>query len=173
VTQAKPIDVTMELQHRFVTKVRVADDGCWIWLGSRSDAGYGILWSGERRLRAHRFAYTAVVGPIPEGLDLDHLCRVRHCVNPAHLEPVTRGENARRGEAPTIKVWRSGRCERGHELSPIRDGRHNMCRTCRNERRRKPPREPITPEILEARRERQRQYMRAWHIRKKAERAAG
>lgn len=68
-------------------------DGCWDWHGATNDSGYGIV----RKQRAHRVLYELLIGPIPEGLVLDHLCRNRACVRPAHLEPVTRGENVRRG----------------------------------------------------------------------------
>jgi hypothetical protein len=73
-------------------------DGCWIWSGAFNGGGYGCFG----RALAHRYAYELCMGPIPEGLDLDHLCRVRKCVNPAHLEPVTRAENVRRGLAPSM-----------------------------------------------------------------------
>lgn len=80
-----------------LTRYEVDANGCWIWLGRINGFGYGELKCGERRLKAHRVSYEHHVGPIPEGLDLDHLCRVRPCVNPEHLEPVTRSENIRRG----------------------------------------------------------------------------
>lgn len=72
---------------------------CWEWSGARSGLGYGCFWFGTRMIRAHVWAWLALVGPIAEGLDLDHLCRNTRCVNPDHLEPVTRAENARRGHA--------------------------------------------------------------------------
>lgn len=75
--------------------------GCWLWTGAKNWTGYGqrsVRVDGKvRTARAHRMAYELLVGPIPEGLTIDHLCRVRHCVNPDHLEPVTMKENARRG----------------------------------------------------------------------------
>jgi len=75
---------------------------CWLWTGALYVNGYGAFRGPDgRTIRAHRFAYERVVGPIPEGLDLDHLCRVRACVNPAHLEPVTRAENLRRARQVT------------------------------------------------------------------------
>lgn len=76
--------------------------GCWIFLGTKTPTGYGMYHApGARQSRsAHRFMYESVHGAIPPGLELDHLCRVRACVNPAHLEPVTHTENMRRG-APT------------------------------------------------------------------------
>lgn len=72
------------------------EDGCWLWNGHRESNGYGRFRHDGRRSGAHRFAYEAEVGPIPDGLTIDHLCRVRHCVNPAHLEAVTSRENTRR-----------------------------------------------------------------------------
>jgi hypothetical protein len=85
---------------RFAKKVEVADSGCWLWTASTNEGGYGHFWRGpDDWMVAHRFSYEHFVGPIPEGLDLDHLCRVRHCVNPEHLEPVTRRENLRRAWA--------------------------------------------------------------------------
>lgn len=125
----------METSERFWSKV---DTGgrCWIWLASVSPSGYGkFRLSDPRRLvAAHRFAYELEVGPIPEGLDLDHLCRNRGCVNPAHLEPVTRSENVRRGTKGRLVTH----CPQGHEydeantyVSP-QGLRH--CRRCRRER---------------------------------------
>jgi hypothetical protein len=72
-------------------------DACWLWTGYLNHQGYGTLWDGEMVAGAHRVAYRLEVGAIPEDLVLDHLCRVRNCVNPAHLEPVTSAENTRRG----------------------------------------------------------------------------
>lgn len=71
--------------------------GCWLWTGTIAPNGYGYFAIKGRSQQAHRVAYELLVGPIPDGLDLDHLCRVRACVNPDHLEPVTRSENNRRG----------------------------------------------------------------------------
>jgi hypothetical protein len=72
---------------------------CWLWQLCKTPGGYGQHYDGTRLVVAHRWYYEQHVGPIPYGLDLDHLCRVRECVNPEHLEPVTRGENLRRGYA--------------------------------------------------------------------------
>ena len=84
------------LLRRLVEKFQVAD-GCWIWTGATNGVGYGRVCTEDRRwVYAHRAMYELIVGPIPAGLDLDHLCRTRSCVRPDHLEPVTRGENARR-----------------------------------------------------------------------------
>lgn len=77
------------VDERFWLKVdKRGPDDCWEWKAGRC-LGYGQFWNNVRDMPAHRFAYEAVVGPIPEGLTLDHLCRNKGCVNPAHLEPVT------------------------------------------------------------------------------------
>lgn len=84
---------------RFWAKV-LKTDGCWLWTGAKTSAGYGNFWIFKNYHLAHRVSYRLLVGEIPEGLTLDHLkdvCGNRHCVNPAHLEPVTQGENVRRG----------------------------------------------------------------------------
>lgn len=94
---------TLALEHdpveRFWARVHKTAS-CWHWTGSRSSKGYGLLHltrdGRKTSIRAHRFAYELLVGPVPEGLQLDHICSVRHCVNPAHLEPVTNAENTRR-----------------------------------------------------------------------------
>jgi hypothetical protein len=95
---------------------------CWLWTGRIPSNGYGIYTMTDREkprtVMAHRFAYELLVGPIPEGLDIDHLCKVRRCVRPAHLEPVTHLENMRRSRlfcakghklSETRRVWKSGR----------------------------------------------------------------
>lgn len=80
-------------------------DACWIWWGARGRSGYGNFGVGKKTYLAHRAAYELVNGPIPEGLDLDHLCRNKRCVNPSHLEPVTFLTNMRRryGLDPSIE----------------------------------------------------------------------
>ena len=84
---------------RFFDKVDLQLE-CWQWRGAVSGNGYGTFRFEGRIIRPHRFIYEALVGPIPDGLVIDHLCGNRLCVNPDHLEPVTNGENLRRGGAP-------------------------------------------------------------------------
>lgn len=106
--------------HNGTSSYVVDENGCWLWQGCLNVRGYGQLGKGSRA--AHRVFYERHVGPIPEGLTIDHLCRVRHCVNPAHMEPVTVAENVRRGSAAKLKPEqvrsiksRSG--ERGADLA--------------------------------------------------------
>lgn len=88
----------MGLEERFWAKVAPEPNtGCWLWTASVDGGGYGKIVEHGVLKGAHRVSYELNVGTIPEGLDLDHLCRVRSCVNPDHLEPVTRSENCRRG----------------------------------------------------------------------------
>lgn len=127
---------------RFLANVDQQPDGCWLWKAGRTGTGYGAFYLRPRRqVRTHRYAYETFVGPIPEGLDLDHLCRVRHCCNPEHLEPVTRRENLIRGETLIARQVRVVECPNGHPYTPENtmryQGTSRKCRTCHNERRRK------------------------------------
>ncbi len=118
---------------------RIALDasGCWIWTGTINDSGYGVVSLYGKSSSAHRLFYKTLVGPIETGLDLDHLCRVRPCCNPAHLEPVTRAENIRRGQTGQ---WQAAKthCPAGHEYNDEntyrytrRDGTHErQCKPC-------------------------------------------
>lgn len=83
---------------RLMDRTQVITNGCWLWTGYTDTHGYGIIHvtGASRPKRAHRLAYELFVGDIPAGLEIDHLCRVHNCVNPEHLEPVTRSENLRR-----------------------------------------------------------------------------
>jgi hypothetical protein len=124
----------MTFDERFWAKVEKTDS-CWLWTGSTRSA-YGTFWNGQRAANAHRVAYELLVGPIPEGLELDHLCRVPTCVNPAHLEPVTHAENVRRGNGWGGRHSRKTHCYQGHPFSGtnlIIDARgYRVCRTCRD-----------------------------------------
>jgi len=115
-------------------------DSCWLWTGRLYPAGYGAYSVGKEE-RAHRISYMLVKGQISEGLELDHLCRVRNCVNPEHLEAVTHKENMRRGEAVSAKNSRKTHCDTGHPLSgenlQINIRGHRICRICRDRRQNK------------------------------------
>lgn len=113
---------------------------CWEWLASKKVDGYGRCGIGDGKLGyAHRVSYELTIGPIGVGLQLDHLCRNRSCVNPWHLEPVTQQENTRRGEAGKNMRDRT-HCPRGHEYTPqnIRASKAGKrgCKTCHCERER-------------------------------------
>lgn len=124
------------IMERLMEKVVVDPSGCWLFTGARA-SGYGRISKGGHSggiAPAHRVVYEALVGPIPDGLQLDHLCRVRHCVNPAHLEPVTPRENLLRGETLTSQHAAKTHCVNGHALSSenvrmTREG-SRRCRTC-------------------------------------------
>lgn len=127
---------------RFWSKVdRPDSESCWTWRASLSPKGYGQFSVGSksaktyRMMKSHRYAYEAMIGPIPSGLDLDHLCRNKACCNPLHLEPVTSAENNRR------KALATSACFRGHPFTPENTckGRNDTreCRTCRRDRKRK------------------------------------
>lgn len=111
------------------------NSGCWLWLSSVTGPGYGQISDPARRgrpLLAHRVSYELHVGAVPDGLDLDHLCRVRSCVNPRHLEPVSRRENLRRGATLTAKNIAATHCPRGHSYTEENTLRTNRgARSCR------------------------------------------
>ena len=98
----------------FADKLVPQESGCWNWVG-KTDGGYGLLQRQGKRYKAHRFAYEMLRGPVPDGLVLDHLCANRVCVNPWHLEAVTRAENTLR--AIPSRLARKTHCKFGHELS--------------------------------------------------------
>lgn len=105
-------------------------DECWNWSGSIHRLGYGqVRWGGGFR-KAHRVAYELAIGPIPDGLELDHLCRNRRCVRPDHLEPVTHAENVRRGRVHKT-TCRNGHPYEGNLVIDTASGARR-CRTCRN-----------------------------------------
>jgi len=136
----------LPLYERFDVKVQREGDGCWRWIGMLDKAGYGRIRDERGRagesLYAHRVAHIRWKGPIPEGCEVDHLCRNRWCVNPDHLEAVPHKTNMRRGMSPTMIISRTGKCGRGHEVNSenmyFRKDRPGywLCRVCKRERRR-------------------------------------
>lgn len=127
---------------RFRRRIEVDAAGCWLWTGRVEPSGYARMSVSGRHVMSHRVAYTLLVGPIPDGLELDHLCRVRRCVNPEHLEPVTPVENTRRGEAISQRFRARTHCEQGHPFDientewVERPGKrpYRQCRACRRKR---------------------------------------
>ena len=106
-------------------------DGCWLWVGPLNEKGYGRkVGYNKGRVYPHRLAYQLLVGTIPDGYSLDHLCRVRNCVNPAHLEPVLPTENTRRGVVSRMVEP----CPNGHppERRTLPSGK-NICLACRRD----------------------------------------
>lgn len=146
------------LGDRFWSKVDKTDD-CWIWTAGKNHYGYGsyrLIVNGRSfAAQSHRLSYEDAVGPIPDGMVIDHLCRTPACVNPAHMEVVSRGENVLRGESSSAKHARGencGRCAscvnaikthcvRGHLLDGdnlyVANSGMRVCRACAQERRSK------------------------------------
>ncbi|MER7788592.1 HNH endonuclease signature motif containing protein [Streptomyces sp. NPDC097640] len=132
-------------------------DTCWTWTGEITPKGYGVLQVNGRRVLAHRASYEAHVGPVPEGLVIDHVCHDksciagdacphRRCINPAHLQPVTNAVNILRGVGVGAVNAQKTHCIRGHEFTPENILRQppnwpggpdrRSCRTCRREQNR-------------------------------------
>lgn len=123
-------------EERFWKRVSVGD-GCWEWKGGTQSTGHGRFYAARKAVPAHRFAYEMMVGPIPDGLVIDHLCRNARCVRPDHLEPVTQRENIARGDnLPPINLPKTN-CPAGHpydeENTYVTPKGHQDCRECRRE----------------------------------------
>lgn len=128
-----------KLSTRFWSKVGCCiPNKCWEWIGAKSDRGYGRFWFEGSRQPAHRVAYTLMVGKIPKGNEVDHLCRNHSCVNPKHLEVVSHKENCSRGLVGlNNRFFKTSHCINGHEFTPentrIRSNGSRNCRTCQRE----------------------------------------
>lgn len=142
VSKSKPGPKPRPVRERLLSKTVINfETGCWEWTGQLNNYGYARLGlTAQKGVLAHRFAYELIEGPIPEGLTLDHLCRVRHCINPAHLEPVTQRENTMRSPFTRASLNAAAtHCPSGHEYTPEntmavkqRGRMARICRTCRN-----------------------------------------
>lgn len=125
-------------------RIDITDEGCWEWSAGRSKDGYGLVWWEGKMHLVHRILYEGLVGPIPDGLELDHLCRNHACANPDHLQPVTHQVNCARGEVG-LSTGRRNRakthCPKGHEYIGenlyINPAGQRQCRTCMRERDRR------------------------------------
>lgn len=127
---------------RALSKIEYMTDGCWRWTDCLHYSGYGRITVDGKVRYAHRVVYELLIGPIPDDLELDHLCRNRACVNPQHLEPVPHRENVIRGVHPLAQIHRSGYCKNGHPINVetrhvFADGSFGSCKLCRKERRQK------------------------------------
>lgn len=126
---------------RFGRQVDCTSSECWLWTGALNWRGYGQFhWEG-RRGGAHIFSYLTFVGDIGAGYEIDHVCRVRNCVRPDHLEAVTHRENLMRGTSFAAVNAAKTHCDHGHEFTPANTYRrptglaNRECRTCRSARR--------------------------------------
>lgn len=143
--------LVLGLDQRLARRLLATKSGCWIWTGARNDSGYGVA----NNERVHRLTYLALVGPIPEGMELDHLCRVRECASPRHLEAVTHRVNWRRGMHRNAVIFRGEGCSQGHEYTEAntyyRRDKYGVrqCRRCkadwmaRSAARRRAPRQGV------------------------------
>ena len=133
------------LPWRFWSKVEVVPTGCWLWCGTRTRLGYGQFSVGPKMVSAHRHAYTNLVAPIPDGAELDHLCRVRDCVNPDHLEPVDHRTNSLRGDGVATPNAAKTHCPQNHPYDEANTyyrargpaGTERKCKACKMERQRR------------------------------------
>lgn len=136
-----PMLPEISIKEYFVQRINKTEC-CWLWSGSLTDGGYGkIGHSKYRDALAHRIAYELFKGPIPKGKQLDHLCRIRACVNPLHLEPVTLKQNVFRGVGITAKNRLKTSCCRGHDFTKentsFTEEGHRVCKMCANIRSKK------------------------------------
>ncbi len=126
-------DLAARLRTQFEKHYEVQPDGCWLWTGKISNAGYGTMNALGGYVLAHRLSYELFVGPIPDGLVVDHKCDNRPCVNFEHLKPVTYQENILRGKGVAAQNARKTHCPKNHPLSGgnLRVcGGKRQCRTC-------------------------------------------
>jgi hypothetical protein len=136
--RAQPAPLRRSLADRLWSRVEKTDT-CWLWTGANWN-GYGQIRADNRVRLVHRVSYELLVGPIPEGFQIDHLCRVHNCVNPAHLEAVTPRTNNLRGTSAAAVAARRTHCPQNHpydnENTHINARGHRRCRACNREQKR-------------------------------------
>ena len=150
-------------KERILARIRIdPSNQCWNWIGALDDKGYGLLSVNGKTQRAYRTLYQEMVGIVPKGLTLDHLCRNRLCVNPVHLEVVTYQTNILRGNGLAAQEAKRTHCPRGHEYTEenthygkTRQGIGRWCRQCDKERSR------LRPERLNLK---HTKFTQSWYI---------
>lgn len=124
-------------EDRILARVVAAGNDCWEWAGAHNPDGYGTAYPASKPRGAHRVVYELLVGPIPEGLTIDHLCRNRGCVNPDHMETVPKSVNILRGVGPGALNAAKTHCPQGHpydtENTYVKPDGQRVCRTCKRE----------------------------------------
>jgi hypothetical protein len=122
------------LEQRIETQIAYCPaTGCWLWSGLQNRKGYGVIKDKDKTVYVHRFTFERAKGKIPDGLEIDHLCRVRACCNPDHLEAVTHLENVRRGFSPPTFNSQKEVCHLGHNDWYLNPSGGRQCRVCRRE----------------------------------------
>uniref|UniRef100_A0AAT9JAA2 ORF17 n=1 Tax=Nitrosopumilaceae spindle-shaped virus TaxID=3065433 RepID=A0AAT9JAA2_9VIRU len=132
------MEITLDCFKRFMIKIE-QNGNCWQWIASKDPSGYGKFMLNKKLISSHRISYELFKGEIPKGLQIDHLCRNRACVNPEHMEVVTQKENLRRGDKTNI--GRNNRlkthCPQGHEYikeNLVKSDPGRKCKICKNAR---------------------------------------
>ncbi len=123
------------LHYRFLVKIekQPGPDGCWLWTARVNDDGYGEFRAFAKNVKAHFYSFVIYKGPVPQGLEIDHECKRRNCVNPRHLRAIPHAKNVIRGEEHYKR--QQTHCQRGHEFTAANTGYNRekrYCRACSN-----------------------------------------